>query len=127
MSLPTSNPYQIPWVPKNEAATIGLGALQVLTFANPLNVDCRKSSQFSVSLTNDTVLNLIDAQDGQLLAIFLTQAAGGSHLVTWTDVLWHSGTPPTLTTTAGHTDYVLLQWNATLAKWVGILVVLDIS
>jgi len=67
--------------------------------------------------------------DGQVIGLFVTQGSGGSKTVaanSWTNVYWAAGTDPTLTTTAGHVDYLSFRYSSTLGKFVG-QAVLDIA
>ena len=129
VTITTNSTYVQPaWAPAQQTCQIGVGAVQTVTFnATETFVNCEAGSQFALTLTaNVAALSCINPQPGQKIDLFLKQDATGSRTVVWNSVLWASGTAPTLTTTASHTDRISLTWNDSLAKWVGTSV-LDIS
>lgn len=115
--------------PESEAPTLqqlttafGRGAVIPQTFAATIAAwDVSRGGYYSITLTgNLTITAFSNPSPGQIVDIEITQDATGSRTVTWpTNVRWASGSAPTLTTTAGHTDKISLIYNATLAKWTG--------
>ena len=64
------------------------------------------------------VLNLLNGRPGQVVDLQVVQDGTGSRTITtYTDGLWASGTPPTLTTAANGIDMLRATWDATLAVW----------
>ena len=132
VTITTNTNYVLPNVAAVAAQTamLGRGPVQTVTFnATETFIDCTKGSQFELTLTgNVAALSAINPQDRQVISIRLIQDATGSRTVTWNSWVWHSGTAPTLTTTAAHYDLVQGMWNATTSKWENIIApVLDLS
>lgn len=86
-----------------------------------LTADCSQNNDFSITLTTTGyTLTLANGSPGQEVRVYVTQDGTGSRTITtYTNVIWAAGTPPTLTTTAGHTDLLTFRFNATTGKWVG--------
>jgi hypothetical protein len=67
------------------------------------------------TLTGNCTFTFSNPKDGGRYLIALKQDGTGSRTVTWpSSVKWANGTPPTLTTTAGHVDVVTLVYYAGL-------------
>lgn len=98
--------------PGNVIAAAGIGASQPLTDGAtidvPLNTQSGPFSLQSVTLAGNRTMNLPkNPSPGQRIGFLLKQDGTGSRTVTWaTGFLFPAGTPPTLTTTAGHSDYI---------------------
>lgn len=85
------------------------------------------STAITVSLTNGTVQQLTltanatitmpTATAGKSFVIMLKQDATGSRTVTWSTVVWPSGTAPTITTTASKQD--IFSFFADGTNWYG--------
>jgi len=86
-----------------------------------LTADCSVNNDFSITLTaTGYTLTLANPNPGQSARVYVKQDATGSRTITtYTNVLWASGTAPTLTATAAATDLLEFRYNATLGKWVG--------
>ena len=106
------------------AAILKRVATQTLSATGPLTVDCRTADVFQVTLSGNataTTLYVPVTETGyaQEIELSLIQDATGAR--TWvppTNVMWASGTAPTLTTTAGARDIFKLRYDAATSKWV---------
>lgn len=114
-------------IPESEAATlqqltlIARGVVQALTYTATTNVNCALGSYFSMTFgAGNVIFTFSNPTPGQVFDLELTQDGVGSRTATWpATVTWASGSAPTLTTTAGHTDKLTFIWNATAGKWRG--------
>lgn len=125
-TVPAPNPYVLSWEPQQQAATNGFGAKQVTTAPAGATVnayiDCRKGSLQQLILlgsASTTTVQFVNPQPGQQLELQVTQSASGSDLITWINCVWASGTPPTLTTTASHSDLIEFLYDDIAAVWIG--------
>jgi hypothetical protein len=81
------------------------GAVVVDTDATTITFDCVRSDKHKVVLGGNRNLALSGDTDGQTLLIILQQDATGGRTVTWwSGIVWASGAPPTLSTTANQRD-----------------------
>jgi hypothetical protein len=73
------------------------------------------------TITLPTLTTIAQPLVAKRLRLLLTQDGTGSRTVTWTGgtIRWTGGTstPPTLSTTAGYTDEIILEWDG--AGWWG--------
>jgi len=85
------------------------------------------STAITISLTNGTVqfltltgnatITMPTAVAGKSFTVLLKQDATGGRTVTWTTVVWPSGTAPTITTTASKMDKFVFTSDGT--NWYG--------
>lgn len=125
MTISTNTDYVRPtYVPAQQIAQVGAGAYQASELSNATYIyfDCRKGSQFGVTMTSaisGAAVEAINPQPGQKIDIYLTQDGTGSYTVSWDSWIWPAKTAPTLSTTASSVDRISGEWNDSLAKWVG--------
>ena len=89
------------------------GAINALTSASTITIDCNDGNNHSVTLGhNTTFANPTNQTAGQAGSIFITQDGTGSRTAAWgSNFLWKGGTVPTLSTTAAavdRIDYIIL-------------------
>ena len=77
--------------------------------ATTYDVSWSSGSVYWLSLNDNTTLTFSGAVDGQSLTLFVKQNVG-SKAITWPTISWPSATAPTLTTTAGKTDIITLEY-----------------
>jgi hypothetical protein len=115
-----------PLVSGGPGAVPDFGALATVTIAladgASIEVNAAAGNQFTVTLGgNRTMAAPTNPLDGQVLIFELKQDATGSRTVTWTagagGYAFGTGAAPTLTTTAGATDYVGFRYSAIVGKW----------
>jgi len=85
-------------------------------------VDVRTYGAAKITLTASCTLTVTGAISGQLwtLTLLLVQGGSGSYTVTWpTTTLWAAGSAPTLTTTVGGKDLVMLSTIDGGTTWYG--------
>ncbi len=104
-------------------------ASQNIVASTTTTVDCLQGINLNLSLgTNITTLSIINEplSGSFTMTWYITQASGGSHLISWPgNVLWSNGTPPTLTTTSGKTDILRLTSSDAGATYYGSVVGLN--
>jgi hypothetical protein len=75
-------------------------------------VDWSKGDTQAVTLAGNRTFTFSNGQKGGKYLLILKQDATGSRTVTWlSSVRWPGVTGPTLTTTAGKTDYLTFFYN----------------
>lgn len=80
--------------------------------------DVDVATRHKLTLNDDCTLTFPTAADGAEFDLLLKQDATGSRVVTWPEtVLWPGGTEPTLTATAGQTDWFRFVYDG--ADWLG--------
>ncbi len=89
------------------------GAINGLTSASTITIDCNAGNNHSVTLAhNTTFANPTNQTAGQAGSIFITQDGTGSRTAAWgSNFLWKGGTVPTLSTAAASVDridYIIL-------------------
>lgn len=89
------------------------GAINALTSASTITIDCDAGNNHSVTLGhNTTFANPTNQTAGQAGSIFITQDGTGSRTAAWgSNFLWKGGTVPTLSTAAASVDridYIIL-------------------
>jgi hypothetical protein len=99
-------------------ATVVIG----LTDAATILVNAAAGNQLTVTLAGNRTMGIpSNPIDGQVIIFELKQDATGSRTVTWTSgaggYAFGTGSAPTLTTTAGATDYVGFRYSAIVGKW----------
>jgi hypothetical protein len=97
-----------------------------VTSAASTTIDCATSNNFAVDLsTSITTLSFsnVPASGRQYSAtLFLTQGGGGSKTINWPgSVKWPSATAPTLTTTNGKADIIVLTTYDGGTSWFGMV------
>lgn len=100
-------------------------AVVALTDGATINTDASLGHIFTVTLGgNRTIANPTNPVSGQKIVYRLKQDGTGSRTVTWGAAFrWGADvTVPTLSTTAGKTDYVGFIYNAADSKWDGLAV-----
>lgn len=100
-------------------------AVVALTDAATITTDASLGNIFTVTLGgNRTIANPTNPVSGQKIVYRLKQDGTGSRTVTWGAAFrWGADvTVPTLSTTAGKTDYVGFIYNAADSKWDGLAV-----
>jgi hypothetical protein len=97
-----------------------------VTSAASTTINCAASNNFAVdlstSITTLTFSNVPSSGRQYSATLFLTQGGGGSKTIAWPgSVRWPSGTAPTLTTTAGKVDIVILTTYDGGTNWFGMV------
>jgi hypothetical protein len=91
-----------------------------LADAPTIAVDWSKGSTQAVMLSGNRTLTFSDGQKGGKYTLILKQDATGSRLVAWPpSVHWPGTLGPTLTSTAGKTDYLFFIYNGVSYDMVG--------
>ena len=86
-----------------------------------IEVDWSRGNTQSVTLGGNRTLTFSHGQKGGKYTLVLKQDATGSRTVTWpSSVHWAGVIGPTLTTTAGKTDYINFFFNGVSYDMVGI-------
>lgn len=118
--------------------SFGIGAVQTLTDAATITLDLGQASgtvppgstvqvgtgnSFAVTLGGNRTLNILNATDGQVIYLYVTQDGTGSRTLTVQNggtAALKSGTP--LSTTAGAVDLVAIQYRGDLGYsfWYGL-------
>jgi len=105
--------------------TIGAIHPQGTNLSGDITLDFGDGNNFSMTLTGASELkNPTTMAAGQSGVLFITQGAGGSHLLSF-DTYWDfpdGGTPPVLSTTAGQVDmivYIIRSSTKISAQFVG--------
>ena len=104
--------------------TIGAIHPQGTNLSGDITLDFGDGNNFSMTLTGASELkNPTTMAAGQSGVLFITQGAGGSHLLSF-DTYWEfsDGTAPTLSTTAGAVDmvaYIVRSSTKISAQFVG--------
>ena len=92
-----------------------------LVDAPTISVDASLGNDFRVTIAgNRTMGNPSNAVNGQQVIFQVTQGAGGSYAVTWSDSYdFSTGLPlPVLSTTAGETDLLGFIYNGVRGQWL---------
>ena len=96
------------------------------------SLDIHDGNVFKITLDNSptfTILNPTATGNSCSITLFLLQDGTGSRVVTWpAEVKWAGGTAPTLTTTAGRYDIIVLTTiDAGGTNWFGAVSGQDFS
>jgi hypothetical protein len=67
----------------------------------------------SLTLTASAAITMSNPLDGGVYTLMITQGTGGSKTVTWSNVKWPGGTPPTLSTAVGALDVITFIYGPT--------------
>lgn len=91
------------------ATTGSYGDITADTDGATITFNCATSNIHSVTLGGNRTLAVSNDKVGQMLLIRLKQDATGTRTVTWfSGISWQGGSPPTLTTTGGKTDSIVI-------------------
>lgn len=87
-----------------------------------ITFNLRKSPSHKVTLGGNRTLALVESHSGQAFDILLTQDGTGSRTVTWwSGITWAGGSAPTLSTTAGKSDWFGFRQSSTGA-YIGCVI-----
>lgn len=90
------------------------------TTGTAYTVSIAAQSILILTLTGNCVFTFPAASAGAQFTLLITQDATGSRTITWpSSVRWASGTPPTITATAGRTDVISFISDGTY--WIGFV------
>lgn len=99
--------------------TFGVGSVSAITDAATVNLDLAsfldQTIAFTWTLGGNRTLNITNGVDGMKLAFFIKQDATGSRTLTVSNSVVATGT--LLTTTAGATDLIVMQYRQDLGTW----------
>lgn len=102
--------YSVPiWKEVSRSTSAPRRGITSDTDASTITFDLRVSPKHKVTLGGNRTLALTAGSFyvGQVFALKLTQDGTGSRTVTWfSSIKWAGGSAPTLTTTAGHSDWL---------------------
>lgn len=100
-------------------ATTVVAGVVALTDGATINTNARIGNTFTVTLGgNRTMAAPSNPLDGQKIVYRIKQDGTGSRTLTWNSAFRFSGgSAPTLTTTAGKTDYIGFVYNGADSKW----------
>lgn len=107
--------------PINSSALSSSAARQTVSpSAGAVTINWQSGYNATMTLTaNLTSLTLSNPVDGQTYAIDFVQGGSGSYTVTWpSSVIWGAAGAPTLSTTVGYYDHIVLTYNSTLSKYL---------
>ena len=107
--------------PVTSSALSGSAARQsVSPSAGSVTINWQSGYNATMTLAaNLTTLTLSNPVDGQTYAIDFVQGGSGSYTVSWpSSVIWGTAGAPTLSTTVGYYDHVVLTYNSTLSKYM---------
>lgn len=85
-----------------------------------ITLDLANGTFQNITLTGNATITMPTAVAGKSFLLLLSQDATGSRTVTWSTVVWPSGTPPTITGTASKRDIYSFYSNGT--SWFGVTV-----
>jgi hypothetical protein len=95
-------------------------AVAALTSGTTISVDASQGNTFTITLTGaDTLANPTNPTDGQRVIFAVTQGSGGSHTLSYGTAYEFSASlpAPTLSTSAGVTDYLGFVYSAAAGQW----------
>jgi hypothetical protein len=107
------------WKAKDSAGTVFTGkvplnpARVVLADGATVTVDASLGNQQEVTLGGNRTIALANWVDGDEVKFDVIQDGTGSRTLTWPTVRWAGGSAPTLTTTAGKWDTVVIRRRGT--------------
>lgn len=84
-----------------------------LTDGATIAVDWNNGNSQAVTLGGNRTVTFSNPKSGAVYRLYLKQDGTGSRTVTWPTVKWQGGSAPTLTTTAGKTDIITIQYDGT--------------
>ena len=83
------------------------------TVGGAQSVDWDAGTICKITMSSNVTFTDSNASTGQTMVYQLIQGTGGSKTVTWPTTKWAGGTAPTLTITAGKTDFVVRYFDGT--------------
>ncbi|NTW32249.1 MAG: LamG domain-containing protein [Bacteroidetes bacterium] len=89
--------------------SVGISYGNQVTFSTPApaNVDWNKSNVQEITLTTDRAFTFTNGKSGGFYTLIIKQNATGNWSVTWpANIMWASGTAPTLTSTTNAIDVI---------------------
>lgn len=89
-----------------DAVSGGPSLFVVLPPAAIVNWDLSADKNVSLTLDQNTTINLNNIGDGAEYTIELIQGGTGSYIVTWNSANWPAGVPPILTLAVGAKDFI---------------------
>lgn len=106
-------------MPANPLAGYGPTQTIVDTTAILPSIDVSQGPMYTVTLTGTgRTLSFVNPIPGAIVTLKVIQDATGSRTITtYTNVLWASGSAPTLTTAAASIDVLRFTYDAATAKW----------
>ena len=78
-----------------------------------ISVNWDNSNVQTLTITASGTLTMSNPIDGGVYTLQITQGGSGSNTITWSNVKWPGGTPPTLSTAAGATDILTFIYGPT--------------
>ena len=78
-----------------------------------VSVDWDNSNVQTMELLGSGTLTMSNPIDGGVYTLQITQGAGGGHTITWSNVKWPGGAPPSLSITAGAVDILTFIYGPT--------------
>jgi hypothetical protein len=81
------------------------------------DIDVSLSNSYSLLLDMNTTLTFSGEEAGAKFRLWITQDGTGGRAITWPAVTWAAGSAPVLSTTAGSTNWVDLEYDGT--TWYG--------
>lgn len=78
-----------------------------------ITLNFNQADWHTLTLTANCTITLSAPVAGTEYILYLLQDGVGSRTVTWPTIKWQGGAAPTLTTTAGKTDLILLRYDGT--------------
>jgi hypothetical protein len=98
--------------------------LSALSDGATIALDASLSNYFRVTLGgNRTLANPTNARDGQTIEVLVIQDGSGSRTLAYgSKIRWPDGTAPTLTTTAGRADLIVMTYYLTQDVWLATVV-----
>jgi hypothetical protein len=85
-----------------------------------ITLDLANGTFQNITLTGNATITMPSAVAGKSFLLLLSQDATGGRTVTWSTVVWPSGTAPTITSTASKRDIFSFFSNGT--SWFGVTV-----
>ena len=78
-----------------------------------ISVDWDNSNVQTLTITASGTLTMSNPIDGGVYTLQITQGGSGSNAITWSNVKWPGGTPPTLSTAVAATDILTFIYGPT--------------
>jgi hypothetical protein len=101
----------------NPTVTNYTETLYTANTSTAITVDLANGTVQKLTLTGNATITMPTASAGKSFVIILAQDATGSRTVTWSTVVWPSGTAPTITSTASKKD--IYSFFADGTSWYG--------
>jgi hypothetical protein len=102
-------------------ADVSYGAIHTESDAATVAWDASNGNRQKVTLAGNRTFTFSGWNSGQTVLLIIKQDGTGSRTVTWPTIRWAEGdTEPTLTTTGGKEDWILIVYDGT--DYVGFVV-----